>query len=902
MNKALVCVCLFTLLGISGYAAGPDLPLDRTVLPNGLTLITLEDHREPIVAITIWYHVGAKDEKAGRAGFAHLFEHIMFEGSEHHRQNFVKAMENVGASGLNGVTNQDRTAYFETVPSSSLDYALWLESDRMGHLLGAIDQTALDVQRGVIENERRQEEDANYAISTRLIAENTYPPGHPYSRSAIGEKADLKAASLADVQEWFETYYGAANALIVLAGDITPSVAKEKVQKYFGGIAPGQPITHQVTWVAKMSGTHRQTVQDRVPQPRIYKVWNIPEFASADSSYLDLVSDCLARGKSSRLYQRIVSEGQLADDVRAYVRLKEVGSQFVIEATARPRTSLDMIERKLDEELARFLRDGPTTEELQRIKAQYSASYFRNSDPLGSLGGRSDRVAQAEVFGLGVGGYKLVLERVQNASLEDLKGAARRWLADGVYVLDVLPFAFPKSGGQTAVAEPPPLQAPSRLRSPKLETTTLANGLKIIVAERHEVPLVNVWLTLDAGFAADPCDLPGVASMTLAALDGGTLSRSGAQIAKEFDALGSELRADTNTDLSTIRLSTLKANLSASLDLFADVLLHPIFPREEFKLEQKRRLAAIQREENTPMFMALRALPRLLYQPDCGSGNPFTGIGTPASIERMTREDVALFHSSWFRPNNATLIVVGDITPAEIKAKVESAFAGWKTAPIAKKNSAIMQEPRKPIIYLIDKPGAQQSFIVAAGIGLRKADPREIAAEAVNDDLGGNLGSRLNLNLREEKHWSYGVRSRLWGTRNNQPFITYASVQSDKTGDAMNEIKREFAAIQSNHPVDDQELVQIKANQSMRLPASQETLDSLTQSIADLVQFNLPDNYFDLLYDQISALNTEKVREAATALIHPDKIVWVVVGDKAKLQINLREAGMSDVQVASAKP
>lgn len=903
MLKRLLRCCLIGLLCVSAYAGSGYVSVDTTVLSNGLTLITIEDHRQPVISIGIWYHVGGKDEKPGQGGFAHLFEHLMFEGSQHHREHFVKSIEAVGGYGINGVTNQDRTAYFETAPVSSLDYALWLEADRMGYMLGAVDQKTLDGQRAVIENERRQREDASYAVSAGLIAENTYPVGHPYRKSAINESADLKAASLADIREWFETYYGAANAVIVLAGDITPATAIEKVQKYFGDIPAGRPLAHQVAWVAKMAGTHRQNVQDRVPRPRIYKVWNIPEYGSADSVYLDLISDCLGRGKSSRLYKALVSQSKIAGEIRAYVQLNEIGGQFRVEVTAQPNRALAEAEKILDDELADFLKNGPSPEELERIKAQYLSDYYRNMDRLGGLGSRSDRLAQSVLFGRGDGAVGLAVDRVQSATAEELRTAARKWLSDGVYVLNVVPFGFGKSGKQTLALNAPPLEPPSKVKIPSLRRMTLSNGLKVALFERHETPLVNLWMSFDAGSAADPCDLPGVASMTLRLMDAATTTRSGSYIEERFSSLGSELRSETNFDQSVIKLSTLKSSLVESVDLFSDVLLHPTFPSSEFDLQRKLALAAVEREENTPMYIALRALPKLLYKPGCSSANPFTASGTAAGVQRIAREDLIGFHNARFRPNNATLIVAGDVGPAEIKPILERAFSSWKPAPVPSKNSAsaLAADLQRPGVYLIDRPGAIQSFVLAASIGMSKTDPEELAAQVINDALGGNLSSRLNLNLREEKHWSYGMRSQFWAMRGPRPFLTYGAFQSDKTADAISEIRRELIDIQSRRPVVNQELTDIKNSQALRLPASLETLDSVAEWITRLIQFDLPEEYFISLQDRIAALTANQVEEAARGFIHPDRMLWIVVGDKTKIESGLREAGMGDIRTVELR-
>src|SRR5271163_2137812 len=372
-----------------------DVAYRKFVLKNGLILIVHEDHKAPIVAINTWYHVGSKNEKLGKTGFAHLFEHLMFGGSEHSPGRYIDAMEKIGATDLNGTTNNDRTNYFENVPTSALDYTLWMESDRMGFLLGSLDQKTLDLQRGVVQNEKRQGENQPYSVAFQLITQNTYPAGHPYSWTVIGDMADLNAASMDDVKDWFKTYYGPSNVTIVLAGDIDVKTAKEKVEKYFGNIPPGPPVAHQEVWVAKMTGTHRQIVQDRVPQARIYKVWNIPEYGSADADYLNLVSDVLSLGKSSRFYKRLVYDDQIATNANAFVAVNEIAGQFRIQASAKPGGNLAQVEKALDEELARFLKDGPTADELARAKAQHEASFVRGIERIGGFGGKSDRLAQS---------------------------------------------------------------------------------------------------------------------------------------------------------------------------------------------------------------------------------------------------------------------------------------------------------------------------------------------------------------------------------------------------------------------------------------------------------------------------------------------------------------------------
>ena len=900
-KAALLVFVLVLAAGVYAQTREIDIPFQKFVLNNGLTLIVHEDHKAPIVAVNIWYHVGSKNEKPGKTGFAHLFEHIMFGGSENAKGRYIEAMERIGATDLNGTTENDRTNYFENVPTSALDLTLWMESDRMGHLLGALDQKTLDLQRGVVQNEKRQGENQPYAVSEELITKNTYPAGHPYSWTVIGEMKDLDAASMDDVKEWFKTYYGPSNTVIAIAGDIDAKTAKEKVEKYFGDIPAGPPVAHQNVWIAKMTGTHRETVEDRVPQARVYKVWNIPEYGSADADYLDLVSDVLSQGKTSRFYKRLVYDDQIATNANAFVDLNEIGGQFDIQATARPGQGLAQVEKELDEELARFLKDGPTAEELQRVKTQYMANFVRGIERIGGFGGKSDRLARSQVFRGRPDAYKDSLKRVQEATAEDLKAAANRWLSNGVYILEVVPFPEYKTASSGADrAKAPVPGTPPELKLPKLQRITLSNGLKVILAERHEVPLVDFWMALDGGFAADQFAAPGTASMTTSLLDGGTSTRTALQISDQLAMLGARLNAFSNLDLSFVRLSALKSKLDDSLELYADVILNPSFPESDFARLQKQRLAAIEREKNTPVQMALRVFPALLYGKGHAYGNPLTGSGTSESVAKMTRNDLVKFHNVWFRPNGATLIVAGDTSLNELKPKLEKLFANWKAGQIPKKNISTVPFPPKPVIYLIDKPGALQSIIIAGLVAPPTANPKEVAIEAMNDGLGGMFGSRLNMNLREDKHWAYGAGSFLLGARGQRPFIAFAPVQTDKTKESMVEMTKEFHGIRGEHPLSADELARIQANETLSLPGSRETLDAVGQSIIDLVQFGLPDDYYETYAGKVRALKTGDVDDAAKLIVHPDNMVWVVVGDRSKVEAGIKELGLGEIRLLDA--
>jgi len=878
-------------------SANVDIPYQKFVLDNGLTVIVHEDHKAPIVAINTWYHVGSKNEKLGKTGFAHLFEHLMFGGSEHAPGRYIDAMEKIGATDLNGTTNNDRTNYFENVPTSAVDYTLWMESDRMGFLLGSLDQKTLDLQRGVVQNEKRQGENQPYAVSRQLITQNTYPAGHPYSWTVIGDMGDLNAASMDDVKEWFKTYYGPSNVVIVLAGDIDAKTAREKVEKYFGNIPAGPPVAHQEVWVAKMTGSHREIVQDRVPQARVYKVWNIPQYGSPDGDYLDLVSDVLSVGKTSRFYKRLVYDDQIATNANAFVPLNEIAGQFYVQATAKPGGDLAQVEKELDEELARFLKEGPTAEELARVKAQYEANFIRGIERIGGFGGKSDRLAQSQAFRGSPDAYKISLKRVQEATAEDLKTAANRWLSDGVFILEVQPFPTYKTAATGADrSKAPDTGTPPELKLPKLQRATLKNGLKVILAERHEVPLVSFWLDVDAGYAADQFASPGTASMTAALLNGGTKTRTALQISDEQALLGAQLNASANLDLSVVQLSSLKSKLDPSLDLFADIILNPVFPESDFKRQKNQQIAAIQREQVTPIQMGLRVFPGLLYGPGHAYGNPLTGSGTPASIDKMTREDLEKFHQAWFKPNHATLVITGDTSLSEVTPKLEKLFANWKPGQTPEKNVKNVQMPPKSIVYMLDKPGALQSIIIVGNIAPPTANPSEIAIQAMNDGLGGAFFSRINSNLREDKHWSYGTRTLLWGARAQRPWITFAPVQTDKTKESLVELNKELRGVVGDRPLTQAELTAIQDSETLSLPGSRETQDEVGASINDLVQYGLPDDYYETMAGKIRALKTADLANAAKTVVHPDNLIWVVVGDRSKIEAGVKELNLGELK------
>ena len=712
---------------------------------------------------------------------------------------------------------------------------------------------------------------------------------------------DLNAASLDDVKDWFRQYYGPSNATLSIAGDVNADDVRARVEKYFGDLPPGPPVAHQEVWIAKMSGTHRERVEDHVPQARIYKVWNVPQNGSADATLLTLAARCLTQGKTSRLYKRLVYDEQIATAVTAFVDESEIASQFLIEVTVKPGLDLVKAEAAIDEELNRLIAQGPTADELERVQTTYVANFVRGLDRVGGFGGKSDVLAEGQVYLGNPDAYRSELKLVQSAKPADVQSAARRWLSDGVFVLEVHPFPELKNMSKGVDrSNLPEVKDPAASKLPKLQRAVLSNGLKLVLAERHDTPVVDVSMVFDAGFAADQFSNAGTAALAGTLMTNGTRSRDALQISEDIQRLGAQLTATATLDTSSVFLSAIKTKLDGSLALFADVILNPSFPQADFSREKSLQIARIAREKSQPMQMAMRVVPALTYGKDHAYGHSLTGSGTEQSVAAITREDLIRFQNTWIRPNNATLVITGDTTLAEIQPRMEKLFANWKPAEIPKKNLARVGTLPKSVVYLIDRPGALQSYIIAGQPALPRNSPQEVATDVMNDLVGGTFSSRLNMNLREDKHWSYGAFSFFIEAKGQQPLLMLAPVQTDKTKESMVEVNRELHEFAKARPVTDTELQAEVANRVLSLPGSRESLRSLAGTVEQMVVFGYPDNYFDTYADKLKALRVADIADVASTVLHPDNLVWVVVGDRAKIEAGVRDLNMGEVRIIDA--
>jgi len=850
----------------------------------------------------------------------------MFNGSENAPGEFFTPFKQVGVTGQNGTTNTDRTNYFENVPTTALDMALWMESDRMGHLVGAIDQKTLDEQRGVVQNEKRQGENQPYGQVWDQLSKAMYPKTHPYHHTTIGSMADLNAASLDDVKGWFRTWYGPNNAVLVLAGDIDLATAKAKVAEYFGDLPATPTMAQPKIDPAPLAESRRETMTDNVPQARVLRVWNVAEYGQADVDRLQLFAQILGGSKSSRLEKRLVHDDKLVDSVAVFVDAAQLGSSFTIMADVKEGVAPAKVEAIVDEELKRLLDEGPTREELDRARTVAKAGFIRGIERIGGFGGKADALAECAVYTGHADCFRDSLKTIDAATVANVRDSGRTWLGKGSYTLVVEP------GKREAIAEDPaetpaPLTLPAvdpkykttattvdrklgvpktatfpELKFPSLQRATLKNGTTVILAERHDIPVVQMSYEFGGGFAADAGRKPGTASFAMGMLEEGAGDLDSLAFAERAEALGANLGGGASLDGGSGSLSALRQNLDPSVALFADMLRRPAFSQKEIDRVKAQWIAGIKQEKAQPNGAALRVLPPLLY----GAGHPYaiplSGSGDEASIAALTRDDLVAFHRDWVRPQGATLIVVGDTTLKDVTPVLEKYFGDWQGTGDASSRAAIadVARPKKPHVYLIDQPGAVQANIFVGELVPSTKDAGAIRFDMANSVLGGDFTARLNMNLREDKHWSYGARSMAPNALGQRPWIVLAPVQIDKTVDAMGEIQREIGEyVTGKTPPTAEELARMQRIQTLSLPGAYETAAAVMTTIGTNVRFGRPDDYVFKRKAEIEAMTPAQVAEAAKTL-DPNALTWVVVGDLSKIEAGVRGLKLGEVTVVKA--
>lgn len=892
----------------------PHIAFDKYTLPNGLQVILVEDKRLPLVAVNVWYHVGPANEAPGLAGFAHLFEHMMFAGSKHLPRGLAdRLLEGAGATDSNGGTGYDSTSYYDTVPSNQLELALWVHADRMGYLLDVLDQKALTNQQDVVRNERRETvENEPYGIVEEALNHALFPPEHPYYASVIGSHADIQSAKLADVREFFMRYYGPNNASIVIAGDIDKVKTRALVAKYFGGLKRGPDVARPKIVTPPITAERRLTVPDRVELARVYMGWLTPPAYQPDDAELAVAAQILAGGKSSRLYKSLVYERQIAQDVDADQDARALVSTFLVEVTARAGHTPAELEKAIDAELAALREHGPTQQEVERAKRQIETAMLTSLEQLGG-DGLADQLNHYNQFTGDPGYLAKDIAQLRRITPGDVQRAVRTWLQPkhrvvvaGVPGEPKLPIDPPapkppktakgdKNGINPAEAwraKAPKAGPTPELKLPQGEAFTLPNGLTVIHHYNPALPLVSAELVIKGGADSNPIDLPGLAGFTAQVLTEGTAKRSAPQIADEIAQLGAFLEADSGTNASAVSLLSLRSTFAQAFDVMADVVLHPAFPSAEVERQRASRLGELMQQRDEAEAVASIAAAAALY----GARHPYGygQLGTEPAIRAVTRDDLAAFWRRHYVPGNAALVVAGDISRAELKALAESRFGAWRGGE-APPFSPGTPAPTRARVVVVDKPGAPQTALRLVALGAERKTAQFPALEVMNAAFGGLFTSRINQNLREEKGYSYGVFSGFRYHRAAGPFSIAGSVRADVTGESVAELLRE-AGEMIDQPLRPAELLDARNAELLSLPNGFATNADIGASLAESFVFDLPLDYYGQLPAKLAAVTAEQVREAARRYLDPQRLIVVAVGDRKRIVPQLEKLKLGPIE------
>ncbi|NOY06347.1 MAG: insulinase family protein [Chlorobi bacterium] len=901
-RRSVLPTLIILLMAVTSYTSGqklPEIKFEKYTLANGLQVILHVNKKIPAVNVNLWYHVGSKNEKPGRTGFAHLFEHMMFQGSKNVKGEYLSLAEKAGANlrtgGVNGTTNRDRTNYFETVPTSSLEFALWLESDRMGYLLDAMTEEKLDNQRDVVKNEKRQGDNFPYSVAQYLIAENLYPAGHPYAHTVIGSIDDLTAATLDDVKDFFKTWYTPNNATLILSGDFDPVKAKKLIKQYFGPIPAGPPLSRPGVDIPELPRNKQVFATDRVPQARLYLVYPTPERYSPEESRLDYAAAVLGQGKNSRLYKRLVRELELATSVSANNSCSEISGEFTITVTARPGKSLEKILEVVDEEIAKLAKDGITKNELEREKAQWEMRFISNLERIGGFGGIADRLGGYNTFLGDPDFFQKDFDRYQKVTPAEISREFNKWIADA-HRLEV--YITPEKGGRPDVKDfdrsiPPPIKDDFEFHAPKVQRRTLPNGLEVVVVERHELPLVTSQLIIKSGNLLETEDNAGESSLTAAMMDEGTKHRTALQIQDDLKKLGSSLSVSGSKHGSS--MSCLKRRLDPTMEIFADVLLNPTFPKDELERLRKQTLDRIKQQKANPSAIASRIFVKELFGATHPLGLP--SQGTENSIPKLTAQQLRKNYLTYWRPNNAAIVFVGDITLGEALTAVKKYLGSWKQAAVPEQKLPAFSAPEERVVYLVDRQGAPQSQIRIGSTAPDRYSKDYRSIQVMNAILGGAFSSRLNLNLREDKGYTYGAFSFFSMNRGYGYWMATAGVQTKFTKPSLVEFRKELEGITGKIPIKPEELDQTKKNLTRGYVQNFESNSMVLGQIAPLISYGLPISEIEDYIPAVKKETPESILETARKYVDFDHCLIIVVGDLEKIGNDVRSLGWGKVVV-----
>ncbi len=895
---------------VSEMVAEIDLPYEEFTLDNGLRVVVHTDRKTPVVAVQAWYNVGSKDEPAGQTGFAHLFEHIgLFNPTENLPGGLMIPLRNIGATDWNGTTWHDRTNFFQTVPTAALEQALYMESDRMGHLIGALNQERLDNQRGVVQNEKRQGDNQPYGMVEYAQLEALFPEGHPYRHSTIGSMADLDAASLQDLRDWHRDNYGPNNAVLSLAGDIDADEARVLVQKYFGHIPRGPQNEPAQAAVPTLDAPVSIRMHDRVANTRLYRNWVVPGRADDSAVPLQVASQVLGGLASSRLDAQLVRGDQTASAVYSYVLPFQRVSLFEVGVDVKPGEDVDAVAARLDAIIADLIANGPTAAEVQRAATTTVSGSLFAIEKVGGFSGQSVVLAEGELYSDDPGFFKKSLEDYASVTPQEVRAAMQQWLGRPVLSIRVDPGEREPYEEAAADLPPPaavePLAITPRgpmpdvgdiagLDFPDTQRATLSNGVKVVYAQRDALPVTVAAIEFNAGLAADPADKLGLQTLMLNVLEDGTTTRDAAAIAEAQETLGASISANASMDRTALTLSTPSANLEGALELLSDIARNPAFAPAEIERLREQQLASIAQEATTPNSIAFRAMPELVYGSDHPYGRPASGLGTEAVVQGLTRDDLVGFHKAWMRPDNATIFVVSDRPLAEITGLLEDRFGDWAAPGVAKGHKTFPANVPAPAsrIILIDRPQSPQSVIYAGEVLADSGTDDTVSLYAGNEVIGAGFLSRINQDIRETRGWSYGVQGGINAPEGRMFYFVAAPVQADRTGDSIKALLDNYSAFEGDRGTTPEEHTRTMNGRLRSLAGGYETSANVLASLRSNALYDRPDTYWDTIGDRYRTMTAADMDSAIRDAVDTGRWVWVVVGDAAVVKPQLESLGL----------
>lgn len=908
---------------------GLSIEFEKYELENGLNVVLHQDDSDPIVSVAIQYGVGSNREKKGRTGFAHLFEHMLFQESENVEQDqFFKKIQDVGGT-LNGGTWVDGTIYYEVVPKNALEMVMWLESDRMGYFINTVTESAFANQQEVVQNEKRQRVDNNpYGHTNWVIDKNLFPDGHPYSWQVIGELEDLKSATVEDVKEFYDRFYGPNNATLVIAGDFNKEETKKLVEKYFGEIKRRKEVAPLEVQNVKLKETKRLYHEDNfATAPQLNMVWPAVEQYTEDAYALDFLAQILSDGKEAPLYEVLVKEKELTSQPRAFNSADQIAGKFRIMVTANAGVDLDKVEAGINEAFDRFEKEGVTQKDIERIKAGLETDFYNG---ISSVLGKSFQLAQYDVFTGDPGYIEQDIENIKAVTKEDVMRVYEKYIKEKPYVLT----SFVPKGQleliaensekakvveeeitenvETTVAEaseekeiektpskinrstPPAVGQTPSLNVPESWNVELENQLEVYGIEQTELPLVNFSLVIEGGHMLDDLtNKNGVANLMTDILMEGTANKTPAELEEAIDMLGANINMYTTNESIVIRGNTLKRNFEETMELVEEILLEPRWDEEEFGRIKTSTINSIKRNQANPNFIANQVYNELLY----GANHPFAHptSGTVASVEAITMQDLKDFYNNYFSPSVSRFHVVGDISRTEALDAIEDLEEEWEAKEVNIPEYEVVTNRDKASLYFVDVPGAKQSVINIGYIALPRTSKDFFPAEVMNYKLGGSFSGNVNLILREEKGYTYGARSGFSGSKIPGTFTASSSVRTNATGESVGIFRDEIAKYREGIKPEDLEFTKnalIKSN-ALRF----ETQGSLLGMLQEMSAYDLPANYIEQEENIIRNMTLEQHKELAQKYLDESKMAYLVVGDAETQFEQFKDMGFDEVKL-----